>query len=84
MKRSDLKTLKYLAKEIRRKSSVILALFLILLSSFFIFSKLEEVMKINLNQTNITTTTRPFQENVSIEVPEGVLRIEKGGRIRTV
>ena len=30
------------------------------------------------NITNATETTKPFQENISIEVPEGVVLIGKG------
>jgi len=63
---------------------MILALFLIFLSSFFILSKPEEFTGINLNQTNTTTTTKPSQENVSIEIPAGVVEIGKSGRIRIV
>jgi hypothetical protein len=45
----------------------------------------KEILQNQTNETlNITNITRPFQENISIEVPPGVVRIEKGGRIRTV
>lgn len=72
-----------LRKKIRENIFVILALvfILILISIFFKFGK---ILGINLNWRNQTTTTRPFQENVSIEVPEGVTRVGKTGRIHTV
>jgi uncharacterized protein YpmS len=35
------------------------------------------------NFTNVTTTIPFANENISIEVPPGVVRIEKGGRIKT-
>jgi hypothetical protein len=71
----------------RVRNCIILAIILIFLFSFFLFFKFKEPLRIGLSQTNITTTTtttRPFQENVSIEMPEGVTRIEKGGRIKIV
>jgi cell division septal protein FtsQ len=68
---------------VRNYTILALALILILIASSFIFYKLEKISKIGLNQTNATTTTRPFQENISIEVPEGVVRIGRE-RIKTV
>jgi hypothetical protein len=63
--------------------------FSFLILNYRVEPKFEEISKeILQNQTNetlnITNITRPFQENISIEVPPGVVRIEKGGRIRIV
>jgi hypothetical protein len=69
--------------------AILLPLAIIVLS-FFIFNykgktKVIETSQNQTNETlNIVNVTRPFQENISIEVPPGVVRIEKGGRIRTV
>jgi len=75
-------SLKLLAKGNKRKLTL-LALLLIFISSLFIFSKFEELSRISLNQTNITTTTTiTSQENVSL--PEGVVGIGREGRIKIV
>jgi flagellar basal body-associated protein FliL len=75
---------------LKLKVFAILLTLAIIALSFFIFNYKGEtkVIENSQNQTNetlnITNVTRPFQENISIEVPPGVVRIEKGGRIRTV
>jgi hypothetical protein len=94
------RALKYMSRERiaekKKTTTLKLKLFAILLTiaiialSFFIFNYKDrtKVIKISQNQTdetlNITNVTRPFQENISIEVPPGVVRIEKSGRIRIV
>jgi len=65
-------------------ASIVFSVFL--LAMFFILTlhiqKKEKIPSRQLNETlNVTTITTPFQENISIEVPPGVVRIEKAGRI---
>jgi flagellar basal body-associated protein FliL len=58
-----------------------------LLTFFFLTSypqtKMNETLKNQTNET-LANTTGPFQENISIEVPPGVVKIGKSGRIQTV
>ena len=61
-----------------KKILIILAFILILV----VFLKFGEFSGIFLNKTS--QTAKPFQENVSIDAPEGVVKIGRGGRIKTV
>jgi heme/copper-type cytochrome/quinol oxidase subunit 2 len=87
----------YMKKIKKKKITFNLAIFVIiliftivfLLTFFFLTSypqtKVNETFKNQTNETlNITNITGPFQENISIEVPPGVVKIGKGGRIQTV
>ncbi|MEM5829867.1 MAG: hypothetical protein QW040_01540 [Candidatus Aenigmatarchaeota archaeon] len=68
-----------ISKEVKK----IALLILLLLIFLFIFLEFGGIQKTSQTQTNITTTTRPFQENVSIKVPENVTQIGRK-RIRIV
>jgi len=69
----------------------IIAIFLVLLIFSLLFNKKKsDLINENFtntrnvtNITNATETTKPFQENVS-RVPEGVVLIGRGGRIKIV
>ncbi|MEM5816108.1 MAG: hypothetical protein QXL14_03620 [Candidatus Aenigmatarchaeota archaeon] len=76
-----MKRRKALHKKIIVITTFLFLLFFILFLSFLKNIKNEET---KINQTNKENITTPFQENISIEVPEGVKRIEKGGRIKIV
>ena len=75
---------------LKLKLFVILLILAIVAFSFFILNyrnqtKVNETLKNQTNETlNTTNITRPFQENISIEVPPGVVRIGKGGKIQVV
>ena len=74
----------------RRKIELrLLVVFILLLISLalFIYSSKRSVTpesSLNITQKTTTTTTRPFQENISIKIPEGVVGIGKRGRIEIV
>jgi hypothetical protein len=67
---------------------------LIIFTIFFIFLifllNVGRLFKVGINETNLTinqtnlTPLKPFQENVSISIPEGVVQIGKGGKITPV
>jgi len=85
----------YMKKAKKRKITFNLTIFVIiliftiafLLTFFFLTSypqtKMNETFQNQTNET-LANITRPFQENISIEVPPGVVKIGKGGRIQTV
>jgi glycopeptide antibiotics resistance protein len=85
----------YMKKAKKRKITFNLTIFVIILIFTIIllltFSILNyrtqtKVNETSQNQTNETLAniTRPFQENISIEVPPGVVKIGKSGRIQTI
>jgi hypothetical protein len=54
-----------------------------LLTFFFLAPHQTKINETFQNKTNETlNVTRPFQENISIEVPPGVVKIGRGGRIQ--
>ena len=65
-------------KPLIKKILIILAFTLILIA----FLKFGDFSGIALNKAS--QTTKPFQENVNIGVPEGVVKIGRGGRIKIV
>jgi glycopeptide antibiotics resistance protein len=67
---------------------ILFILTIILLLTFSILNsciqtKVNETFKNQTNET-LANVTRPFQENISIEAPPGVVKIGKGGRIQPV
>jgi len=65
-------------KPLIKKILIILAFILILA----VFLKFGDFSGIALNKTS--QTAKPFQENVNIDTPEGVVKIGRGGRIKIV
>jgi hypothetical protein len=63
----------------------IISVLFVLFCSVFLFKETTKPVSTK-NQTNesINITSQPFQENVSIEVPEGIVKIGKGRRIKPV
>ena len=73
-------------KTVKNKSlllviGIIILLFILVLARNTNFHLTTTINKTNV--TNVTKNVRPFQENISIKIPPGVVRIGKG-RIRTV